>query len=133
MDSASVVAAFRTLALATGKVTELVGQQVHISRADVQGQVPAVVLSLDGGEGRITPRHHLLEIRAEFYSETSWTEAFAVQKALATVADPQDPVAAAGTYPSPILRITAGAPRQAPQGDYYRVQQTFTVLAKEVG
>jgi hypothetical protein len=132
VDSASVVAAFRTYALTLPALTALVGQRVVISRADVYGVLPAVVLTLDGGPGRISPRHHLAEIRADFYAETSWADAFAVAKALGDAADPQDPVAAMQSYPSPILRITAGAPRQMPQGEYFHVQQTFTVLAKEI-
>lgn len=131
MDSAAVLAAFRSLALAQGALTALAGQRVYISRADAVGPPPAVVLSLDGGEGRVSPRHHRLDIRAEFYSDESWAQAFAMQAALAAAADPQDPVQAIQHLPAPILRVTASAPRQAPGGDYYRVQQVYTVLAKE--
>lgn len=130
MDNAAVLAAIRTRLLGAPKITDLVGQRVFVSRADVAGQVPAIALEIVGGEGRFSRKHHRVDVRVHIWSAVSWAQAFEIQDNVSNELD-FEPTDRFPELPSPLLTIRASAPIQMPQGDYYHVTQTFTVTAKE--
>jgi len=130
VDNAAVLSALRSRLLASPKITDLVGQKVYVSRADVAGQTPAVALEIAGGEGRLNRKHHRVDVRVNIWSAVSWAQAFEIQDNVSNELDftPSDRFP---EFPEPLLTVTASAPIQMPQGDYYHLVQTFTVTAKE--
>lgn len=128
MDNASVLAALRTHALLQAPLTALVAQRVFISRSDVAGVVPAVVLRFNGGAGKVNHAFHEVDVAVDFYSSTSWAECLQIQAAFEAAFDWKTHV---NGLPAPLSSVKAKAPQQMPQGDYFHLVQPLHCIVKE--
>ncbi len=128
MDSGRVLAALRTRLLSSEGLTAIVGERIYVSRADVAGLVPAVVLRLNGGSDANHPAFTTPDVAVDIYSATSWQEAFSVQGQVTDCLRLKD---IRDGLPEPLRRITCNPPQQMPQGDYFHLVQIFHCVVKE--
>ena len=131
MDNAAILAKIREHALKQDPILLLVDQRVYVSRADVVGVHPCIVLEAAGGPGYLNQAHYQADVRVHIWSALSWAECYEVQNAFANVFEGADYTQDGGALPSPLISISAGAPMQMPQGDYYHLVQDYQVKAKE--
>lgn len=128
MPANQALAALRSYLLSKPEITGWVGQRVYVSRADVEGQLPAVVFELSGGQGPLNDAYDEIDVRLHVWSKASWSEALAVFGAVHTALR-------RATYlsglPAPLLKIEGGAPLQMPEGDYYHIVSSYTVKMRE--
>lgn len=130
MGPADILASLRAWLLGSAALVALVGQRVHVARADVAGAVPAVALELAGGGGQMNHAMGRVSVTINAWSQVSWAEALDVlHEASARLRNATH----VDGLTAPVLSVASvGAPSQVSDAMYYHATVSITCIVREV-